>query len=278
MLSASATTAATVAALRYDALPLRQPELALPPMPGPADPATLPLRRSAPPRQPAVRWQAYTLAGPALTGIRQGTAPALAYNAPATVQELVKEQEQSTRSGSLQLGLRCNLDAHWSLSAGLGVADYATQSTLSRRDIGNTNSSLDPLAQRDTYVQVTQYRKSYQFFSLPVRLGYAWHPTGRWQLGLLAGPDVMFLNRANEIRSIPLQTSTPVGTVTADRYWSLGGSLGLEARYHLSPRCELLAQPTFTYLLTSINSPRDGVTPRHPWSAALLLGVAYDLR
>lgn len=265
--------------MAYDQLALRQPTLPAPlPLPLPGLPAE-PIKRSMAVPPPPARWVTQTLFGPALTGVRLGTAPKAAGNVPASFVTMVTDEEQATRSGSVQVSLRRNFKAHWSLSAGLGAAEYATESTLRQRYFPNIASNLDPSAVRtDSFVVVSKYRKSYQFFSLPVRLGYAWQPSLRWQLGLLAGVEATYLFHAAEITSVPLMTGTFASTSAATRQWGLGSSLGVEARYHLSPRCELLAQPTFTYLLTPLNRERVGEAPRHPWGAALLLGVAYELR
>jgi hypothetical protein len=178
----------------------------------------------------------------------------------------------------VQFSLRRNLDAHWSLSAGLGVAAYATQSTLRQRYRPSMTSSPNPTMRQDSLIVVQQYRKAYQLVTLPVRLGYAWQTGLRWQLGVLAGADATYLFGNNEPKTVPLLPNTAATVATADRKWGLGASLGLEARYHLSPHCELLAQPTFTYLLTPLNNESSSVAPRRLWGAALLLGVAYELR
>jgi len=260
-------------AVAYDQLALRYPTLAE--QAAPANPISMSVKRSATPHLPAARWVLQTLAGPALTGVRLGPAPKLAGNVPANVVNPLTEDERPTTSGSLQFSLRRNLSAHWSLSAGLGVAEYATQSTLSQHYTSSTGTTNNPLSRSDTTVVVAKYRKAYQVFTLPVRLGYAWQAGARWQLGLLAGADAILLNRAYEDQTLPTQA-----TRSSDDYhkFSLGTSLGLEARYHLSPRCELLAQPTFTYQLTPLQKDRTGVAPRHLWGAALLLGVAYEIR
>gem|GEM_PF-3607276 len=266
-------------AMAYDQLALRLPSLPAPlPAPQPASPAQ-PVKRSMAAVPPPARWATQTLFGPALTGVRLGTPSKGAGAVPYSYVTMVTDEEQSARSGSFQFGLRRRLGAHWSLSAGLGVAEYATESSLSQRYFPNITSNLDPIAvRRDSFVVVSKYRKAYQFVTLPVRLGYAWQPGLRWQLGLLAGVDATYLFHATEIERVPLMTGTFASTSAANRQWGLGSSLGLEARYHISPRCELLAQPTFTYLLTPLNRERAGEAPRHPWGAALLLGVAYELR
>ncbi|MDO7875657.1 hypothetical protein Q5H93_13010 [Hymenobacter sp. ASUV-10] len=277
--AADQPAAAAVLALAYDQLALRQPTLPAPLLsPLPESPAQ-PIQRSMAAVPPPARWVAQTLFGPALTGVRLGSPSRTAGNVPASFVTMVTDEEQATRSGSAQFSLRHNFKTHWSLSAGLGAAEYATESTLRQRYFPNITSSLDPSAVRiDSFVVVRKYRKSYQFFSLPVRLGYAWQPSLRWQLGLLAGAEATYLFHAAEITTVPLMTGTFASTSAATRQWGLGSSLALEARYHFSPRCELLAQPTFTYLLTPLNRERIGEAPRHPWGAALLLGVAYELR
>jgi hypothetical protein len=268
-------------ALAYDQLALRHSTLAEWPALAPAAPQPLRVQHSATPHLPAARWVLYTLAGPALTGVSLGAAPKLAGTVPTNVINTVTEDERPAASGSIQFSLRRNLGAHWSLGAGLGAAAYATEATLSQRLLGSpagAGSSLDPLGRNDSTIIVKQYRKTYETFTLPLRVGYAWQPGTRWQLGLLAGADALLLARVNETWTLPTQTANNISSSADYRRFGLGTSLGLEAGYHLSPRCLLVAQPTFTYQLTALQKDRDGVAPRHLWGASLLLGMAYEFR
>ena len=62
------------------------------------------------------------------------------------------------------------------------------------------------------------------------------------------------------------------------RSLSLALSTGLDVRYRLAPRLEMVAQPTATYFLNPLARPATGLPPRYLWGGSALMGLSYHLR
>lgn len=262
----------------------------------PATPQPVAVELSPLPAPVLPRWTVQLLAGPALTYRYLGTAPAQA-SAPApgldgiantvfdpaantlSTKALV-ELERPALSGGGHVTIRRALTPHWSLSAGLGYSEYATR--LALQQVSNvaaaarfSNNSRSP----DSLATAIHRRDSYRFFTIPLRVGYAWTPATRWQVGVLAGADAAFYRggRSSEGSPCACQTQTWAATGSPYRPFSLGASVGAEVRYHVAVRWELLVQPTATYLLTPLARPNQPYQPRHLFGATALLGVSYEL-
>ena len=236
--------------------------------PGLAAPQPVAVGLSPRPVPFASRWAVQVVAGPALTyryldtsaGAAAPTSPPFVYTPGFTP---VATLERPALGSAAQVTVRRTLNGHWSLSAGLGYAEYASALALQQvhaaaiRTVtnGSDSAATTSIHGRDTY----------RFATVPVRVGYGWTLSGRWRVGLLAGAEAAVYVGGNSTEG------------SAYRRVSLGASLGAEARYRLGGgRWELLAQPTATYLL----SPLANYTPyyqRHLFGGAALLGVAFNL-
>lgn len=237
---------------------------------------------SAIPAAAARRWVAEVLAGPARTYRQLGSAvnSGVLASAPApfsnsvgyaydntAANQLAREEKPSAGFG-VQAQLRRALTGRWSLSAGLGYQEYASQTSYPTSATVRLQPSPASYTQRDTY----------RFLTAPVRLGYALGAArGRLRFGLLAGADAAFyLGGASN------------GTGTAPRSWSSSGSpyrplslsvcAGLDLRYRVASRLEVLAQPTGTYFLTALAKAESDLTPRYLFGTGALFGLSYGLR
>ena len=233
----------------------------------------------------AARWAVQVVTGPALTYRHLYTASGLSYaTLPAPIATLnsittpVATLERPALGSAAQLTGRRTLGAHWSLSAGLGYAEYASALALQQvhaatpRVIANSPiSDSAGIHRRDTY----------RFVTVPVRIGYGWTLSGRWRVGLLAGAEaaVYVGGSSTEGSACACQSQTWTFAANPYRRVSVGASLGAEVRYRLGEggRWELLAQPTATYLLTSLAPSTSAYYQRHLLGATALLGAAFNL-
>ena len=240
------------------------------------------------PRLPALapaRWAIQVLDGPGLSYRQLGSAsqvnastpPSVGYNSAANsaANPDVATLERPALAGGGELSIRRQLSGPWSLSSGLGYVEYATRLALqlarpdsSSRLVPVSHSTIASIHQRDTY----------RFVTIPVRLGYSRAVSGRWRVGVLAGADAAIYvgGRTSEGSACACQTQT-WGDNSPYRRLSLGLSLGVEARYRLNGRWELLAQPTASYLLSPLNKLSTSDYERHLFGATALLGAAWDL-
>ena len=245
--------------------------------PAPAAPQPMAMVLSPLPVSVVARWAVLVLAGPALTHRQLGETANLALASPnnslpgpATYSppgELARQERPSAGFGA-QILLRRALSGRWSLSTGLGYQEYASQASTS-----TTNANLFLRTPAPEYV----HRDTYRFLAMPVRLGYAlWPAGGRLRYGLQAGADAaLYLGGS---------TLAPNGSLTT---WNRGNSpyralsvalsAGLEVRYHLTTRLNLVAQPTATYFLTSLPEPTAGQNSRYLWGVGSLLGISFDV-
>ena len=251
---------------------------------------------SPPPALAAARWSVQFVAGPALTYRRLGSGEAVpppttarataAFSAPAPS---MAELERPALGYGGQLSLRRNLTPHWSASFGLGYAEYATRLALQTirakpsvaAGIASTAGSalLDSLGRTGASTALHQ-RDTYRFVTVPLRVGYAWAPNGRWRVGLLAGADAAVYVGGTSTEGAPCacQPQTWGATGSPYRQLSIGLSLGADVRYRLAGRWELLAQPAATYLLLPLARPVAAYAPRHLFGGWAQLGAAFDLR
>ncbi|ALW85683.1 hypothetical protein AUC43_11645 [Hymenobacter sedentarius] len=266
-------------------------ELQLAAWPQPAAPQPVAVEQLLPPVPVLARWSVQATAGPAFTyrylrgapaagnatgGPYVSAVPGASY--PVASPNTVAELERPALGGGAQVSVRRTLSEHWSLSAGLGYAEYATRLTL--QQVHATYTVKAGSAGPDSSNTTSLHRRdAYRFATVPVRVGYTWAPAGRWRVGVLAGADAAIYlgGSSTEGSSCACQTQTWGLTGSPYRRVSLGASLGAEVRYRLTGRWELLAQPTATYLLTPLARQATAFYPRHLFGGTALLGVSYDL-
>lgn len=247
--------------------------------PAPAAPQPMAMVLSPLPVSVVARWAVLVLAGPALTHRQLGAAvgsalasaslnnplPGLANYSPPG--ELARQERPSAGFGA-QVLLRRAHSGRWSLSTGLGYQEYASQASTSTT---NANRFLP------TPAPEYAHRDTYRFLTVPIRLGYALGPAGgRLRYGLQAGADAaLYLGGS---------TLAPDGSLTtwnrgnsSYRALSVALSAGLEVRYRLTTRLNLVAQPTATYFLTSLPEPTAGQDSRYLWGVGSLLGISFDV-
>lgn len=254
-----------------------------------AAPQSVTLVPSLLPRPFASRWAVQVVAGPALTyralnstlslGPVSSTSPPLIYKPANGTYPPVATLERPALGSAAQITVRRTLGGHWSLSAGLGYAEYA--SALALQQVHTTTNRF-LLNSPDSISSTSIHRRdTYRFVTVPVRVGYAWTLSGRWRVGVLAGADaaVYVGGSSTEGSSCVCQSQTWSFANSPYRRLSVGASLGAEVRYRLGAdgRWELLAQPTATYLLTPLAPATTAYYQRHLFGGAALLGVAFNL-
>ena len=234
------------------------------------------------PKVLARHWALLVLAGPALTHRRLGSstldqvlAPSSTLGLPspntkdsAMTRQLAQRERQSTGFG-VQVQVSRVLDGRWTISAGLGYQQYASTAeitqTFSNRFMPPSTSTLT-------------HRDTYRFLTVPVQAHYALGQAGkRLRYGLVAGAEAaIYLSGRN------LQSSGTIKDWNTSsspyRSLSLALSTGLDVRYRLAPRLEVVAQPTATYFLNPLARPATGLPPRYLWGGSALLGLSYHLR
>ncbi|GAB3863833.1 hypothetical protein GCM10028824_00580 [Hymenobacter segetis] len=233
----------------------------------------------------ASHWAVQVVAGPALTyralnmaaGAGAGTSPSPPYLTTNTSTP-VATLERPALGSAAQITVRRTLGSRWSLSAGLGYAEYA--SALALQQVHTTPTSV--VANRPNFADSTgiHRRDTYRFVTVPVRVGYGWTLSGRWRVGLLAGAEAAVYVGGSSTEGSPCACQSQTWSFANNPYrrLSVGASLGAEARYRLAGgRWELLAQPTATYLLTSLAPAASAYYQRHLFGGAALLGVAFNL-
>ncbi|MFC7668230.1 hypothetical protein ACFQT0_13220 [Hymenobacter humi] len=113
---------------------------------------------------------------------------------------------------------------------------------------------------------------------MPVRVGYTLGPAReRLRYGVVTGVDAAWYLGGNS-----------AGTDTAPTAWSSSGSpyrplslsvsAGLDLRYRVASRLDLMAQPTVTRFLTSLTESGSGLQSRYLLGAGVLFGASYQLR
>ena len=284
---AAPITFAAWSRLQPRSVALLQAPWATPTVPAPTD--TLP----RPARAVASRWAVQVLAGPALTYRRLGSnggsaAPAAPVNFydQAGDRTSVAAQERPTVGFGVQVQVQRVLNGRWTLSTGLGYQEYTTRLALQTvpTSAAAPNSfpmSAPPHIIDSTQIRSTNLRDAYRFATVPVRVGYWLGRGGRhFRFGLLGGADAaLYLGGATTEGSTCGCTSQTWGpTGSPYRPFSLSLSAGLDLRYRLGPRWELLAQPTGTYFLTPLARPASGFAPRYLLGGGTLLGISYGLR
>ncbi|MBF9144242.1 outer membrane beta-barrel protein [Hymenobacter properus] len=292
---------------RWDWLNARLISLQLPAGAAPAAPMPTPVAVPAlPPMVPTVvsRWAVQLVAGPGLTYRHLGTvAPSYTTNT-ATVATSVTSSPftnanpgrnlttTSTSAASLerpalgygaQLSVRRTLTPHWTLSGGLGYAEYATQLAIRQVNAAQITRANYDFAFIDSLSRTSgttiRQRDTYRFLTVPLRVGYAWTAGPRWQVGLLGGFDAAIYLGGTSTEGSPCACQPKTWSASGSPYrsLSLAANLGAEVRYRLAGPWQLLAQPTASYLLTPLAKPVSGYSIRHLFGATALLGVSYDL-
>lgn len=264
---------------------LLQAPLATPTVLAPTD--TLP----HPGKAAVSRWAVQLLAGPALTYRRLGgsgtlqAAPVNFYN-QAGNRTSVAAQELPTAGFGAQIQVQRVLNGRWTLSTGLGYQEYATRLAFQTVPASAAAPNTFPMNAPPRIIDSTQIRSAnlrdtYRFVTVPVRVGYWLGVGGRHlRFGLLGGADAAFYlgGATSEGSSCGCTSQTWGPTGSPYRSLSLSLSLGLDLRYRLGPRWELLAQPTGTYFLTPLTRPASGFAPRNLLGGSMLLGISYGLR
>jgi hypothetical protein len=243
----------------------------------------------AQPAAPVSRWAAQVLAGPTLTHRQLGTAQASpwgpGYPVPSTsstpydfrTSRLVTQEKASMGFG-VQVQVQRALTGRWSVSGGLGYQEYASQTTYPGWGSASLKSfNLSP-QNINPYLPSYTRRDTYRFATVPVRVGYTLGPAReRLRYGVVAGADAAWFLGGRS-----------AGTGTAPTAWSSSGSpyrplslsisAGLDLRYRVASRLELMAQPTATRFLTSLPKSDSGLPARHLLGAGVLVGASYQLR
>ena len=122
------------------------------------------------------------------------------------------------------------------------------------------------------------HRDTYQFLTVPVQAHYVLGQVGkRLRYGVVAGAEAaIYLGGSN----LQLTGNIKDWNTSNSPYRSLNLALntGLDVRYRLAPRLEVVAQPTVTYFLNPLARPASGLPPRYLWGGSALLGLSYHLR
>lgn len=293
-------------AVRWDWLALRTALLQLPAGAALGTPRAVEVP-PLPPVAPTVvsRWAVQLVAGPGLTYRHLGTSSSMyaystnsvatpAATAPmfsgsipnrnlATTNTSVASLERPALGYGAQLSLRRTLTPRWTVSAGLGYAEYATSLDLRQVSAAQITRASYDFAFLDSLSRASgttiRQRDTYRFLTVPLRAGYAWNTGARWQVGLLGGVDATIYlgGTTTEGSACACQPQTWSASNSPYRSLSLAASLGAEVRYRLAGPWQLLAQPTASYLLTPLAKPVSGYAIRHLLGGTALLGVSYDL-
>ncbi len=239
------------------------------------------------PRLPTLepaRWAIQVLGGPALTYRHFGSTSQLSAPGPSPTgvnyyalnKPSLPTLERPALAGVGEVSIRRRLPGPWSISAGLGYVEYAARLAL---QLVSPASPSRLGSASDSIIGSIHRRDTYHFVTIPLRLGYSRTLSGRWRVGMLAGVEaaVYVGGRTTEGSACACQTQTWGPENSPYRRLGLGLSLGVEARYRLNGRWELLAQPMGTYLLTPLNKLPTADYERHLLGAAALLGAAWDL-
>jgi hypothetical protein len=295
---------ASGAQAEWDWLSARLVGLQIPEAAAPAAPRPVAVAALARP-VPAVvsRWAVQLVAGPGVTYRHLGTSslfyPAATLATPSpgtsinssgsvvrsftTASASAAELERPALGYGAQLSIRRSLTPHWTLSGGLGYAEYATGLALRQVNASQITRASYDFAFIDSLSRTNgttiRQRDTYRFLTVPLRAGYAWTTGRRWQVGLLGGFEAAIYlgGTSTEGSACACQPQTWSSTGSPYRSLSLAASLGAEVRYRLAGPWQLLAQPTASYLLTPLAKPVSGYSIRHLFGATALLGVSYDL-
>ena len=236
------------------------------------------------PKRLARHWALLVLAGPARTHRRLGSStpdemlaptssagvglPTTRPDSSSTTRRLAQQERQSTGAG-VQVQASRVLNGRWTISAGLGYQEYAST-------VATTETSADRFMVAST--STITHRDTYHFLTVPVQAHYALGQVGkRLRYGVVAGVEAaIYLFGSN------LQLNGSVRDWNAStspyRLLNLALSTGLDVRYRLAPRLEVVAQPTATYFLNPLARPASGLPPRYLWGGSALLGLSYHLR
>ena len=179
------------------------------------------------------------------------------------------QRERPSVGFGVQAQVRRMLNGRWSLSTGMGYQEYASQAS---------NGSAAAVAFVPAPTSKASHRDTYRFLTVPLRLGYGLGAAEHGlHLGLLAGAEAVVC-----LGSSTLATDGSVANWGSSgspyRMLSVAFSTGLDVRYRLASRLELVGQPTATYFLTSLTKPVSGLGSRYPWAVGALFGVSFDLR
>jgi hypothetical protein len=182
-----------------------------------------------------------------------------------------------------QVLVQRTLNGRWALSSGVGYHEYATELNLKVYSLVRTappvvNTYVPPRV--DTIVSTVRLRDTYRFLTLPVRFSYQLGPaTRRFTYGLTGGADLAWYvgGASTETSACACESQAWGASGSPYRPFSLSMSLGLDVRYRVGSRWDLLAQPTATYFATPLAGSNPRYYPRHLLGAGVLLGLSYSL-
>ena len=122
------------------------------------------------------------------------------------------------------------------------------------------------------------HRDTHQFLTVPEQAHYVLGQAGkRLRYGVVAGTEAaIYLGGSN----LQLTGNIKDWNTSNSPYRSLNLTLntGLDVRYRLAPRLEVVVQPTVTYFLNPLARPASDLSPRYLWGGSALLGLSYHLR
>ncbi|WP_210517508.1 hypothetical protein [Hymenobacter terricola] len=238
------------------------------------------------------RWSLQVLAGPAVTYRLLGStllagrsaAANLAFYDQSGASTSIPAQEQAAIGYGAQVQVRRALSGRWAVSTGLGYYEYATSLNLKTVALPAGSSpiftNVGTILHDSGQVRTVHLRDTYRFLTVPVRFSYQLGAGGRHlRLGLLAGADMAWYLGGATTEGSACGCETHAWGLSGSPYrpLSLALNLGVDLRYRLAPRWELLAQPSATFFLTSLARPNTGFEPRYLLGGSTLLGVSYGL-
>ena len=236
-------------------------------------PLTLPVPDSSqvvPARPGHSRWALLAVAGPTFSYRTLGSLAA------GGARSIVAQSERPALGYGAQAQVQRALSGRWSVAAGLGYQEYATNLTLQirTRTTRDTTTTYQTVSQRDTY----------RLLTLPVQLGYhLGQPHGRLTTAMLAGIEPAWYQGGRSTECACLQRTYSSASGSPYQSWTLGASIGFDLRYRVSRspagRLYWVVQPTSRYVLTPFMRPGVAEKPsRQPFSAGFLMGLVVELR
>ncbi len=187
----------------------------------------------------------------------------------------VAELERPALGAGAQVSIRRAQGPHWAVSAGLGYTEYATRLALQQvPSVADSTIRFVPQNPPTTVPTSIHRRDTYRFVTVPLRVAYTWTLTGRWRVGVLAGADAAFYVGGSSTEGSACACQAQTWGPTGSPYRL---SLGVEVRYRLTDRWEMLAQPTASYLLSPLASTSAEYYARHLLGGTALLGASFDL-
>ena len=179
------------------------------------------------------------------------------------------QQERLSTGFGVRVQVSRVLNGRWTLSAGLGYQEYAST-------VETTQTAYDRFFSAST--TTSTHRDTYHFLTLPVQAHYALGQAGkRLRYGVVAGAEAAIYLSGSNVQLNGTAKDWNAGN-SPYRSLNLALSTGLDVRYRLAPRLEMVVQPTATYFLNPLTRPATGLPPRYLWGGNALVGLSYHLR